>query len=297
MAHVRITGSTEECLLPLAPTTLVGRHESCTWVLDAPQIPTFWVELRWTEAGWTWRELGGDARGPRRPVRGRASGWWLLDAGQRINGRGIVLELLDDRAPQRFTVDLASGEVLLGQDLLALVAEDGAQPTPADWERREEAEPLRDGATFTIGGRAFRFHDAAPVPATAQRRIDLAQASVQLELSRGDGGPLLQLWDGPVELSLQGAYLWALVPYIEARLADLPREGWLGLDEAHSRWQELCPHSSSEPERVGQDRSRICRALHARGVANPHALFARRRFGKRWGVRLLLEPRQVELNL
>ena len=45
---------------------MLGRHPSCTWVLPQPEIPTFWVELRWTSDGWTWRELGGDARGPRK---------------------------------------------------------------------------------------------------------------------------------------------------------------------------------------------------------------------------------------
>ncbi len=297
MAFIRVTGDERERLLPLAATTLLGRHESCTWILDRPQLPTFWVELRWTEAGWTWRELGGDARGPRRRALGVAQGWWLLDAGQRVNGRGVVIELVDDRPPARFAVDLATGELVQGEAILALVAEDGQLPLPADWERREAPEPMREGQAFTVGGRSFRFHDAVPVAATAKRRIDLLQPGVSLELRCSAGEPTLLVQDGPVELKLQGAFLWALVPYLEARLADMPRDGWIGLDEAFSRWQELCPHSGSHTERVGQDRSRICRALHARGVANPHALFSRRRRHNRWQVSLALGPKQVIVAL
>ncbi|MFH1467068.1 MAG: hypothetical protein ABIO70_21980 [Pseudomonadota bacterium] len=294
---MRIVGDGEERRVPLAAATVLGRHEGCTWVLRAPQIPSFWVELRWSAAGWLWRDLGGDARGPRREARAEAPGWWLLGPGQRLNGRGVVLELLDEGAPERFAVALDSGDVVQGEALLALVAEDAERPLPADWERRDEVVPLRDGQTFTVGGRAFRFHDAVPPPATARRRLDLTHPACRIELLRGEDFPQLHIWDGPASLTLRGAYLWALAPYLEARIVDMPREGWLDLDAAFSRWRELHPQPGSDPERVGQDRSRVCRALHARGVANASALFARRRLERRWQVRVALEPEQTGLTL
>lgn len=90
------------------------------------------MELRGSAAGWIWRELGGDARGPRREACGAAPGWWLRGPGQRINGRGVVLELLDDGVPERFAVALDTGEVRSGEALQDLVAEDAGPPLPAD---------------------------------------------------------------------------------------------------------------------------------------------------------------------
>ena len=284
--------------LPLAATTVLGRHAGCTWVLEPAEVPTFWVELRWTDNGWAWRELGGDARGPRKRASRLGTEWWMLEGGQRINGRGAVVELEDAGPPHRFVVDLQTQDVIDGRSLVRLVADDTATPRPADWETRPHAcPPLVDGAIFTIEGHSYRFHQAAPPPPTTLRRLDLLRISCQLELRVQGGRPKLTIWDGSVEGKAKRTALWALVPYLEARLEDIPRGGWLHLHEAHSRWQELCPGSKSGPKRVGQDRSRICRALHELGVVNPHALFAARKTNEGWLVRLDLDPARLELQL
>jgi hypothetical protein len=298
LARIRITsgGATRE--LPLAATTLLGRHRSCTWVLDDPRVPTFWVELRWTRAGWSWRELGAEASGPRRQAVSLPPEWWLIDPGQRINGRGVVLELLDPTPPERFSVEQASGQVFRGPELDALLAEDSDELLPADWERRpDQPPPLCDGSVFTVGAQAFRFHAAAAPTTTERLDLDLDRLSCQLELRSDDDGPRLVVWDGPVETEIAGAYNWALVPYLEARLGDTPIGGWLHLVEAHSRWLELCPWADSVQERVSQDRSRICRALRARGIAGAARLFQRRRLADCWLVRVGLEPEQLHLTL
>lgn len=86
-----------------------------------------------------------------------------------------------------------------------------------------------------MGGRAFRFHDAASPPSTARRRLDLTHPACRIELLRAEDSPQLHIWDGPASLTLRGAYLWALAPYLEARIADMPREGWLDLDAERTR--------------------------------------------------------------
>jgi hypothetical protein len=298
MGRIRITAEGDERELPLAATTVLGRHPSCTWILPQPEIPTFWVELRWTSAGWSWRELGGDARGPRKRGVGLGQDWWLIDRGQRLNGRSVRVELVDASAPRRFAVDLDSGRILTGEALHEVVAEDAGQPMPAGWETMEPPpRPLTDGEAFALNGRRVRFHTGRTPQGTAQRRLDLLRHSCRLDLRFEDGRPALHIWDGPVERKARGAPLWSLVPYLEARLADTPRGGWLTLDQAHARWQELCPGSQSGAERVGQDRSRTCRALHALGVVNPHSLFARRRVDDHWEVRVPLSPEQLSLQL
>ncbi len=298
MGAITITEGEEIRELPLAATTALGRHGSCTWGLQTAQVPTFWIELRWTTHTWAWRELGGDALGPRRQVTGLGTEWWQLEPGQRISGRGVVVELSDPSPPQRFVVDTQSNEVISGKRLDKLVAADTARPMPADWETRDVAvSSLADGDIFTVRGRSYRFHEASPPQPTSQRQLDLLRPSCSLELRVEDGRPVLEIWDGPVERKAKGSTLWALVPYLEARLEDIPRGGWLPLDEAHSRWQELCPRSKSGPDRVGLDRSRVCRALHSLGVVNPHALFARQKTEDRWLVRLDLDPDRLELEL
>ncbi len=298
MSRVLVATDTSRRELPLAATTVLGRHPSCTWVLPQPEIPSFWVELRWSTAGWLWRELGGDARGPRKRIAGQGQDWWLLGLGQRINGRSVVIELLDGGAPEHFAVGMDSGEILRGNDLLLVVREECDGIVPADWEHRTgTVEPLIDGETFTVAGRRWRFHAAQATPATAQRQLDLLRHSCRLELRLEAGQATLLTWDGPVERADRGAYLWALVPYIEARLADTPAGGWLTLDEAHQRWLELRPGATSGLERIGQDRSRCARALHALGVAHHEALFERRRLADRWQVRVGPEPARLSLQI
>jgi hypothetical protein len=298
MGRIRIDDGDNSIVLPLAATTVLGRHPTCTWVLPQPEIPTFWVELRHIAAGWTWRELGGDARGPRRRSAGLGPDWWLLEPGQRLNGRSVHVELLDDGPPSRFVVDLSSGAAITGQALEQLVAEDTGRPRPAGWELEADPSPaLEDGAQFTLAGRRYRFHEGRAPQATAQRQLDLLRHSTRIELRVEDGRPLLLIWDGPVERKARGAPLWSLVPYLEARLADIPKGGWLNADEAHERWRELCPSSPSGPERMGQDRSRTCRAMRTLGVVNPHTLFHRRRVDDRWQVRVALDPTRINLQL
>jgi hypothetical protein len=298
MGRIVITAADEQRELPLAATTVLGRHSSCTWVLSQPEIPTFWVELRWTSAGWTWRELGGDARGPRKRGAKLGQDWWMLERGQRLNGRSVQVELIDATPPQRFVVDIDSGAVLLGDALHAVIAYDAGRPLPAGWEQAEDPPAaLRDGDLFGVAGRRLRYHAGVAPQATAQRQLDLLRHTCRLELGVEDGRPVLHVWDGPVERKARGAPLWSLVPYLEARISDTPRDGWLSLDEAHARWRELCPDSDSGPDRVGQDRSRSCRALHALGVVNPHSLFARRRIDDHWQVRIALEPEQLSVRL
>jgi hypothetical protein len=298
MALLRITRGSTSREVPLAASTLLGRHASCTWCLDDPRIPTFWIELRWSEAGWTWRELGADARGPRRQGAGLRPGWWLLEQGQRVNGRGVVVELLDGGPPAGFVVDLSSGDWLQGDDLLQVVCDDTGCPVPADWEWcSRPVRELGDGSTFVVGGKPYRFHQAAPPPSTKQRLLDLERFACQLEFREHSAGPELYIWDGPVEASLRGTFLWALVPYLESRISDVPKDGWLSLDEAHSRWAELVPGGGSSPDRVGQDRSRVRRALQRCGVESSELLFERRRTAERWQVRVGLNPARIGLVL
>ncbi len=306
MGWIKLSCEGQERRLQLAATTLLGRHPSCTWVLSEAQIPTFWVEIRWTRAGWAWRELGGDATGPRKPVACLGTGWCLLERGNNINGRSARVTLLREGPPKRFVVDVERGEPETDTPIEDLVIDDVAGPLPADWEQRDDQlTTLADGKIFTAAGRSYRFHEAVPPETTAQRQLDLERRSCELELALGDTEPLLSIWDGKVTRRIKGAALWALVPYFEARLQDLPRGGWLHQDEAFDRWQELRPDAASEPKRMGQDRNRVKKLLEDAGVVveklladgdkRVNHLFERSRKGGVWLVRLAPDPERLSL--
>ncbi len=308
MGTIHITGDNVDHTLPLAATTLLGRHQICTWVLDGPQIPTFWIELRWTEAGWAWRELGGDARGPRKIASALGADWWLIDQGQRINGRGLRVVLEEDGPPECFVVERATGRVYDGDDLHELIADEFPDPLPIDWERRTDpCPPLRDGSAFSVGGRVYRYHEEIAPTVTARGALDLRSPSCHLDLTIGSGKPILSISDGSLECRLSTLALWALVPYIEARRADMPKGGWLFLDEAYSRWTELHPNPTSGPKRIEQDRSRVWRAVVASGVVvpktkdvsggKPNTLFdGQKDRGRRGRTRLALPAERVHLH-
>ena len=39
----------------LSESVLVGRHPTCTIVIEQPEVPAHWLELRWTGSMWAWR--------------------------------------------------------------------------------------------------------------------------------------------------------------------------------------------------------------------------------------------------
>lgn len=281
---------------PLAAVTMLGRHASCTWPLADPRMPLFWVELRWWSAGWCWRQLGGEVRGVPRHAACIPPDWFLLHAGDHLTGAGVRLTLVDDTAPAPFAVDVAGGACIQEPELDKLVLMESDGPWPLGWERAPESRgPLEDGSIFTANGCAYRYHAGSPPPRTRGGLLDLGRRTCRLDLDLDERGPSLRAWDGPAEVVLRGAFLWALLPYMEARVEDVPFGGWLELEHAYSRWREVVEGAASAPDRIGQDRSRSARALEQAGVAGARDLFERRRVRRAWEVRIAPEAERLEV--
>jgi hypothetical protein len=296
MAEIEIHGSGGSDRRPLATSTLLGRHMSCTWRVPVPQVPLFWLELRWA-GGWAWRALAAaeETRGAGRALPG---GWRRLAAGGRVVGPGgAAVVLVEGGPPEPFAVDLERGDIASDDALDELVEDRADGPWPVDAEAQPwRLRPLEDGEVFRAGGRLLRYHGGGATAATRRSAASLASPRCALYLAAADRRWTLTVVNGDAEVQLSSEAVRALVPYAEARRDDLPRGGWLDLDDALVRWQDLGGRADSARERIAQDRSRLCRALGRAGVAAAPSLFETARRGEGWYTRLALPGDRVSID-
>lgn len=133
-------------------------------------------------------------------------------------------------------------------------------------------------------------------PRRFRRPLSLDSPTCQLYVEEREGGWTLSLVDGPREIELSAEYVRALVPYVEARVRDLPLGGWLQLDDAWVRWRDFGGRAESRRDRIAQDRSRLGRALGRKGVASVGSLFETARHGDAWYTRVALPPSRLALD-
>ncbi len=151
---LRLQIGEETLVFPLSGTVLVGRHWSCGVRVPSPAVPAFWLELRWTDAGWRWRELagGGATRGG-----GTAddTGWRAFGPRPLRWGDDVALSIVPPAGPTEAVVDLVRGTWVEGESIDALLElADGAR-----WVGGGESAPSRrvvDGVFFAIDGAAYR---------------------------------------------------------------------------------------------------------------------------------------------
>lgn len=274
----------------LPPMAIVGRSGACHVRIADPQVPMHWLELRWIEGAWRWRTLAGELR-----TRGvgmlLADGWRQLpittDARpQRIRlDDDLTLELTEGGPPERFLLDLVTGEVHRGAAMgeFVEVGPDQLRPFEVDGE---PTAALSDGDVIVHEGRALRVHlPDAPEP-TARAVIDLRRPGATLDMH--EEALRATLHQRGVEAVLTGEHVRALAVYAHARRHDRPPGGWLDTDAAWQLWLKLGGNPGSPATRLGWDRGR-CRSHLARvGVTGVEALFETRRMRGVTEIRLAL---------
>lgn len=296
MPRIRIAEPSGTREVPLATSTLIGRHAVCTWSVEGDRIPLYWLELRWV-GSWAWRVLAGEehTRGPGRLLPG---GWRRIRAGDRVVGPGeVTVTFVEGGAPEPFAVDPDTGAVLAGDSLDDRLEwrADGAWPLGAEHDLRR-ARPLEDGVVFRSGDGLLRFFSGQTASATVRGVLDLASPTCELAVQAVDGTFRLTVHDGAQQHALEAEYVRALVPYVEVRRNDVPRDGWLELDAAHFRWLQLGGNVESGRDRIAQDRSRLTRNLAKGGVASAAELFETRRGPEGWVTRVSLDPQRLHLD-
>ncbi|MCB9761744.1 MAG: hypothetical protein H6739_18015 [Alphaproteobacteria bacterium] len=254
--------------VPLASSTLLGRHPSCTYAIPDPRIPLYWVELRWAAEleVWIWRALAGDdalrTRGfgsvPGRP------GWYKLLESRTIPHAAASIRMLDTAPPAPFAQDLVEGEVLEDERFQACFEVVGAVArTPA-------GETCIDGELVVVEGRVLRVHLPAPVVRTERPRLRLDAADCELWV---DGDPqegfTATFIQGAEELPVQGESARLLFVYA--------REfgGGLTTREALLSWRtpEVGGNPRSGADRLRTERQKLRQRLAAQGAGGVDALF------------------------
>jgi hypothetical protein len=279
---------------PLGTTTLVGRHRSCAVVIDAPGVPAFWLEIRWTEAGWAWRELGPAelARGAGAPL---GDGWRALRPGARVRlDDDTWIELLEDLPPAVVLVDVATGEERSGEALDALVEVSDGRVLPLHADGEPSAE-LRDGEMFHDGRRTWRVLRPDRVPSTLRDGLLVGHPDASLDLDVAARSATFTV--GTLSCTVRGGPVLSMAPYALAR-RDGPRDdgGWLTLPDAHAWWLALGGAAASPPERLNWERAKLRTMLAREGARGVDGLFeVRRRVGET-AIRLSLEPGRIEVR-
>lgn len=283
MANLRVTTAGEARDVPLAAACLVGRAPGCLVRVTDPSVPSFWLELRWSEGAWRWRALAGGAR-----TRGvgmlSEDGWRTLPLSpegrpQRVRlDELLAVELVEAGPPAPFVLDLVSGAAHVG-DAICEVAE--VRPDGAVWmlaADHEDPRPLSDGDVFVHDGRPWRLHLAHGLAPTRLVRIDLARADVTIDI---DVDALRATFhQRGAEVTIAGEHVRTLAAYVLARRELGAAGGWLTCEQAHERWRALGGNPLSSADRLGWDRGRCRSHLAREGVAGVEALFeARRRAG------------------
>lgn len=287
--------------LPMAWSTVIGRHPLSTWRVLHPDVPLLWVELRWfpNAATWAWRTIGdADAtRGKKRRVRGLGEAWRLAAAGDVIRLRGVALVLSDPSPPSPFAVEVSSGAFVEppGLDEHLVVEGDGAFPVNP---LARGVWPVLDHGVFLMDEGAWRLHLPVPV-GDAESHVGSAVASdVRLALHRDRGGAVeVELtWDSSDRsITLEGEVARLLGAYMVARQEDVAG-GWLVTDAAHALWVDLGGKRESAVRRVLWLRGRLKEKLYREGVGGVGLLFEHSTVSGVRALRLAVPARQLEFT-
>jgi hypothetical protein len=291
MGTLLVTDGADSRVLPLAPSTLVGRSWSCLARVAHPACPLYWLEVRWIAGAWAWRALAASART-------RGAGAFVREEWRALTsafGRGArvtlddacSVELVDDAPPRPFAVDALTGEPLPDAELHALaeVRPDGIWPLEG---QGRPGEALSDGHTFLAPGsdppRVLRVHVPGVLAHTAETRLDLARPGVIVEIDADlSRATFLQ---GATSVEVEGECVRVLAVYARARATDLPMGGWLRPAEAWDGWVALGGNPTSPVRRVEWERARLRGKLARAGVGSVEALFEVRREGDTMRTRL-----------
>ena len=280
MGFLVLAEADHRTVIPLAPSTLLGRAWCCLGRFSSEGVPTYWLEVRWMGDIWAWRALAAQGR-----TRGSGAflqeGWRALHVvagrGARVHIADVAwIELVDAAPPAPFAIDLASGEALDEEVLAELVEvrQDAVLPLAAEGDPRQA---FQDGATFVVPGtdRALRLHVPTRVVATADTRMDVSRGELAVEFDESDASAHLHQSETVVQV--RGACVKVLAVYVDARQSG---EGWLSATDAWAAWVDRGGSEDSPIERLGWERAKLRSQLARARVAHPEAMFETRRVGQ-----------------
>ena len=262
-------------LVPLAVSTLVGRHWGCGVRLGDPGVPLYWLEIRWLDGVWGWRALGAEER-TRGTGSALAAGWRQLAVAGPRQGRvrlsaDVWVELVEAGPPRPHLVDLQAGSTLDEAATAEWVELRADLVLPLDAEG-DASHALPDGTVLAREGRAVRVHAPAGIVATMTATLDLARGRVFVDIDSAARKAVLTGDDGGA-VTVRGECVRVLEVYRSARRDDVPRGGWLSAQDALAGYVALGGAEDTALARMSWERCRLRSLLSQAGVANVSALF------------------------
>ncbi len=288
---------TWESALPQA--TLVGRHPTCTIVIDQPEVPAHWLEVRWTGSSWAWRPLAAvdQTSGSGELLKGGWKRWRVTGGGAGTGVRlgEVRLRLVEPAAPEPVLEWLEEGFCSALADSPVCL-----QPTPTGELLTipdTEATPRKvaSGTVLTVEGRPARVWLPDGWTTTASPTVSIDAPDLLLDFGSDPCEVTLTVGRASVELHSEEVRL--LRVYAEARREDPrgPESGYRSTAAAFERWVALGGKVDSSHERLSWMRHRLRSQLESLGVAAAGELFERRRTGVQWSHRLSLAPETLIL--
>lgn len=264
-----LRGPTGARAIPLAGSTLVGRHWACLARMDDPRVPLLWLELRWFGTRWGWRALGAHER-TRGSGANLADGWRHLAAGASLRLDDVVsVELVSETAPVLMLVDPQTGTLATPEVFERTVEVLGGRMLPLAAEG-DPSEALDDGVLLVLDGRSWRVCLPEAPASTVQARLHCDRP---YDLFLDESGTSVSFIQGAASAGVTGECVRVLAVFVEARRGDLPRGGWLSPTEAWDAWVARGGASGSPIARIAWERAKLRQALARQGVAGLDALF------------------------
>ncbi len=256
--------------IPLAASTLVGRHWASLARVDDPRVPLLWLELRWFGTRWGWRALGASDR-----TRGKgaalADGWrhFAVDSPVRLDDL-VSVELVAESAPVPMLVDSGTGALASPEVLERLVELRDSRLLPLAAEG-DATRALLDGALLVDeSGRPWRVCLPDAPAATEQARLHLGRP---YDLFLDEDAARVTFIQGDASVVVNAECARVLAVFAEARRADLPRGGWFTPAEAWDAWVVRGGNPDSPVARLSWERAKLRQALARQGVSGLDSLF------------------------
>lgn len=292
MAVVKYGFRGKEGVQPISSSTRVGRHWSNDIQLDHPNIPMYWIEIRWIGSKWCWRSLS--ARD-----RTRGKGAVIDDIWKELTKKGTIrldgvskdifsgIECINDQKPELMLEDLLDRKWYFGENALKYIEvwSEGKIIPIDDIERKES---LDDGDVFVSRDRVFRLHCLQDMFFTNVSSFDINDSDVFLEIDLRNRKACFIY--GQQEVKVQGVAVLTLATYAKAILEEMP---WISTSEAFEYWVILGGAEKSGASRLGWERGRVRNQLSQQRCSGLKELFQSRRIKNIYEMRLCLSKEQI----
>jgi hypothetical protein len=300
VGKIRISDDNEIREIPIPEICLVGRHWSCQALFTAPQVPYFWLELRWLEQNWAWRPLNlvDDTRGTGSVG---SNGWRVLGGVRNRRPRiamadNVWLEFIDLAPPAAFAQNVETNDIITGDALEDLWECVDDRFYRFNWEEVSETESeLKNGDMVSSGNALYRvfFPVLGAATLVAQLHLFLTDCSVSIDVQR-----LTASFDnGQATVEVYGECVRVLAAYALARRDEAYSDGgWLTATESYTRWLELGGNPTSSADRLGSERGKLRNQLRRAGILDVKDCFERQTSGYRTMLRLAIKPDQIFMD-